>query len=180
MPRQGPSSWKDHCPWYIGDPAVEFSIDKVSDAAESEANGCRYDHEVSGLPEIDPHVPAEENACDEAADKTSVKGHAAMPNGENLKGFAEIGAWIVEDYVTEARTDEEPDDDIGVKGALKIARNGKSLFLDLKPHEEIGRSEPKEVHHSVPPHGEGANSYDLGTYRWIRDQVISLNQGRKD
>jgi hypothetical protein len=103
-----------------------------------------------------------------------MKGHAAVPNPENLERVAHIGGEIVEDDITKTCADQESDGDVRVKGAHKIAGNGDPLFYDLVLYQEIGRCESEKVHCSVPPHCKRTDSQNLRIYSRIGDQVTSL------
>jgi hypothetical protein len=159
--RERSAPGENHCPGNVCDPAVEFGVNEVADPAEAKADGSRHNDAVCYSPEGQFLSLAKPPPCNNTAYKAAVKGHAAVPDGDDFEGMAEIigpVGILVEKHIAEACTCHEADgqleDQILNKGSCEPDRP----YSLLAPDEIVPCDESEAVHDAVPSNMKWADS----------------------
>src|SRR5689334_24615821 len=106
MTRCVPALRKYHCPGHRGRAAEQLSVDEVADASQSQANRNSGTDEIGDFPEI-PMLPVcDPESREDHADESAMKRHAALPDRENRQRLANVAREIVEENVTQPRSEE--------------------------------------------------------------------------
>src|SRR4030043_746510 len=101
MARYRATLGEDHRPGNLSRPAIEFTIDEISDSAQTKPNRGGHDKKVGYFPEGFFVLPGEKKGNEQQADQSSVKGHPAVPDGQDLKGVIQVGFKVVEENIAE-------------------------------------------------------------------------------
>lgn len=91
-------------PWQIAGRAPKFAVDEVRASAEEKANRHTDKSKVQQTQIFDFHNFRAEKSTNEAADKTSVKAHAAFVDCKNFQRVSSIISVAVEKHVAQPRT----------------------------------------------------------------------------
>src|SRR5712671_1732676 len=107
MTWRGPPFREDHRPGDIGGPPVQFAVDEVADASQSQTDRRDGAAEIRNFPEI-PAFPARNPyRSEDHPDKPAVERHAALPDREYGEWFANVAAEVVKQDVSEAASDHD-------------------------------------------------------------------------
>jgi len=141
MARQRAAVGKNHCPRNIARPAEQLAVDEIADAAEPEPNGHGHHVEVGGLPEAEAMVAAVQQAGDDDAQAPPVKGHAALPGGENLQGVAQVVGRLIEQDVAEPAAGDDTDDQVEVEVVEPFGHLPPAKAGELAADQKVGGGE---------------------------------------
>ena len=97
-----------------------------------------------------------------------MKRHAAVPQHEYLKGVRQIEGQVVKEDITQTGAGEQPQNEVEVDIVDLRPSDPCNRIPELIKHQEIGRGEAQDVHHTVPAHGERTDAEDLGVYMRVR------------
>ena len=107
MARLRPAIRKDHRPGDVADAAPKLAIDEIREPPEEEADRHhRRDRVVEGE-HRKPARAGEKRHREHAADQPAMEGHAAAPDGEDLRGVLEIEVEIVEQHIGDASAEHD-------------------------------------------------------------------------
>src|SRR5215475_12144416 len=103
------SRGKNHRPRHIGRAAPELAVDEICEPSQQLTNRHRRGAQVHGRQEarvvpLGKHVNGEPT-CKQGA----VEGHASVPEAENFKWIAVVGARLVQQYLPEPTTNNHAD-----------------------------------------------------------------------
>ena len=110
-----PPSRENHPPGKICHTTIKFSVDKISDSPQTQADWSGDNDEVHNLPERFLIPPGERDSHDQHTDQPSVKGHSPAPDSEDLKGIGEIHLEIVKEDIPQTGANHQPNDEVEVE-----------------------------------------------------------------
>jgi hypothetical protein len=123
-------------------------------------------------------LPTEKNTHEQNPDETSMKRHAPMPNGNNLKGLGEIGLEIVKKDISQSGSDHETKNKIKIEILHLLSRKVDLLLFYLIPDEQIGSEKSQNIHQPIPTHPNRAqienNRIDIDLHPYLLVVVFPL------
>ena len=93
---------------------------------------------------------AEEVCCQRDSDEAPVKGHATIPQGQNISWMTHIMAKVVKKDIAEPAAKNNPDHGPESKVAHLRGGAGRTLFLDQLQHIKPGHSPASKIGQRVP------------------------------
>ena len=153
---------EDHAERGGGYPSVELTVDEVADSAEAKSYRDRDDIEVSGLPELYLFPPAEEISGDNEGQTSPMKGHPAVPGGENFQWMAGVVTPVVQEDVAEPSAEHYRDNENNIEILEVFLKGGKMKLPDLQFDKIICGKEAKDIHQAIPAYAKRAEAEDGG------------------
>src|SRR5262249_45067551 len=103
----GRCSWKHDCPWHIGHPTPEFTIDEVGDAAEEDPARRHRAGDAATRQPRNAAQRGEHHHRQHAAEEAAVERHAAVPELEDIERMRDVMAGVVEQNVAEPAAEDD-------------------------------------------------------------------------
>jgi len=177
MAREGAAIWKNHPPRKLCDPAVEFTVNKICDPPQAKTDRRGDNHPVSNSPKWKGLAPAKPPSGNHGADQAAVKGHAAVPDGNDFQGITNK---IRQIHVLVKKDVSQPGSGNKSNGKVKdeiLDQTGReaygaALFLPLD--EKIGGEKAQHVHQAVPSYLERADFENIRIDVWIGNHPSAL------
>ena len=164
-----PVGREDHRPRYAGRPAIELTVDEISESPEEESRSSGQCQRVRDLPEGHTMHPRKERAGGGHADHGPMEGEPAMPESQELDGIVEIVAGLVEDRVRQSGPGEHPHHEVADQRIEIVLRHRDHSASDARARDAIPDDVPDEVHDAVPADRDRADPHDLRRDVGIRD-----------
>src|SRR6185369_2496780 len=104
MPRKRSAGGKNNPPRLLGDPSVEFSVDKITQPSKSQPHRNSHGNYISHGPQVKPVLPDDIQSGQDASEQPAMKRHSSLPDGKDLEGMSQIPAQVVKEDVSAAST----------------------------------------------------------------------------
>ncbi len=150
MAASRPSGRKDHAPIDVGRPPIEFPVDKISQAAESQSDRRDRRSEIRNRIDGNALTSAEPNQWDDRAEQPAVEWHPAFPDCDDFGGMLDVVGKIIKEGVTQPASDKDPQGGPHDHVINLIPWDGESLLFDLPLDQKIGDGQSDQIHETVP------------------------------
>ena len=160
--------------------AKEFAVDEIAPAPPGIGKRCGQEAQVERFPQVHLVALDADDRENRSEDHAAVVAHAGDSRkvvtqrvvGEREDDFGrvrEVIARLVEEYVTEARPDEDARDGPGEQAVEIFLGVAELFFLVDLPHGDVGREEGENIHDAVPTDREvpefNGRSVKIGRYK---------------
>src|SRR5215467_6057503 len=98
---------EDHAPRDVGGPSIEFTIDKIAEASESQPDGRDGCRKIGERIERNALSSAEPGKGHNRADQPSVKRHPAFPYSKELCWMLQVVGKVIEEGIAKPATDKD-------------------------------------------------------------------------
>ena len=150
MPGIGATAGKNHAPRAVRDLAPEFAVDIVAHTAKEQARGHQRGHQVR---DVEKRAVAGARKVPESAknaEQAAVKGHAPVPDAQNLHRIGYVDGQVVEQHIAQAAAQNDADHDAGQQ-VVHIGSAPAGIGTGCAPAPQPpAQAEAREIHEAVP------------------------------
>src|SRR6516162_7847321 len=173
-------AWKAQAPGMIGNADVtpKLVVDKVHDADESDADRQHHHDFIADDGVLQAGMlPNEEPNRDDHTDQSAVKGHPAVPHGNEVNRIREIKRRVVPaddvvDHEEGPSTDEHTDQRIKKEVLDLVPGQAEALTTGRTAHPEIDQDKRHQIGDAVPMHFEWTEMNRDRIDVWIGEPVL--------
>jgi hypothetical protein len=143
---------ENHSPGHCRRFSEQFAINKIAYPSKSYTDRASGDEEVCGHEKVKLLFPCNDIASNEGPDKSSMKGHASVPNGKCIKWVLKIKGKVIEQYIPKARSYDKSDDEIEEKIINARPVKFHAFMFYLIHDKKVRRNEAEDIHKPIPSH----------------------------
>src|SRR3989344_268303 len=154
-----------YAPGHRGDDAVELLIDKIPEAPEGKANGDGNNGNVRKQSNVDRMPPAIEHECKTNTQKSSMRGHAAIPHGNNFQWMRKKIERFIEKHVSEPPSNNHTEYGNGNNGCPLVTRKMQPTLMLQARQQQERQKKCEQIHDAVPVDIESQN-FEKDCARW--------------
>ena len=157
---------EDHGPRDIGRASPKLAVDEIAEASGGEADRDQGRGEIANIQEAFVIFPCKQPQGEEHAEKTAVKGHAALPDIEQTPRRCEEGVELIEQHRADPPAHDHAQGAIEDQTFHLLGGPAGTGAAGAIQAQAPGRKETEHIHQPIPTHMQRAeaekNRVDFG------------------